>query len=72
MFALCRLNYQRFPTLGLYLKLSLYSIIVYAGFGLDRFCLCAFSSSLLCYLLICFARMGFSKQNISTMECIVC
>ena len=37
LFGLYRLNYQRFPKLGLYLKFGLNSIPVYSGFGLDRF-----------------------------------
>ena len=37
LFGLFRLNYQRFPKLGLYLKFGLNRIPVYSGFGLDRF-----------------------------------
>jgi len=37
VFGLNRLIWYRFPTLGLYLKFSLYSIPVYSGFGLDKF-----------------------------------
>ena len=36
-FRFYRLNYPIFPTLGVYLKFSLYRIPVYSGFGLDRF-----------------------------------
>jgi hypothetical protein len=37
VFGLYRLDQQRFPTLGVYLKFSLYRILVYSEFGLDRF-----------------------------------
>ena len=36
VFSLHRLNLQRFPTLWLYLKFSLYRISVYSVFGLNR------------------------------------
>jgi hypothetical protein len=32
-----QVNKQRFPTLGLHLKFSLDRILVYSGFGVDRF-----------------------------------
>ena len=35
--SLCKLNKQRFPSLRLYLKLSLYRILFYSRFGLDMF-----------------------------------
>ena len=35
--ALYRLNWQRFPTLGLYFKFGLYRILFHSGFSLDRF-----------------------------------
>ena len=34
---LCRLNKQKFPTLGFYSKLGLFTIQVYSVFGLDMF-----------------------------------
>ena len=37
MLTLCKLNYQRFSSLRLYLDFGLYRILVYSGFGLDRF-----------------------------------
>ena len=37
VFGLCKLNYQRFPNLGLYLKFSLYRIPVYSGFDWHGF-----------------------------------
>jgi hypothetical protein len=37
VFGLYRLFHQTFPTLGLYLQVSLYRIPFYSGFGLNRF-----------------------------------